>query len=149
MHGLLQGRPRGAEDRTSPASSRLLHPERWRPTRIIHFQKPLSQYQTCHQSVREGEAQEPHKLEWGNCKPGILYQRGSLPLMPAPASFSPSCREPRGSPAFLPVSTECGEGEDRDTNGGELDGRDELAAHLPKEPLLGEIPWGIHGHTGH
>ena len=76
--------------------------------------------------------------------------RGASPFTPAAPSLSPRCSElRRGSPAFLPVSAEGSEGEDGDANRSELDGRDEFAAHLPKEPLLGEIPGGVHGHAGH
>lgn len=48
----------------------------------------------------------------------------------------------------LPVGAESSESKYRHPHGGELDDRDQFAAHLPEHPLVKEVARGIHGDTG-
>lgn len=51
-------------------------------------------------------------------------------------------------PRHLPVGGQCGEGEHWDPHWGQLYEGDQLAAHPTKEPLIGQVPAGIHRGTG-
>lgn len=122
-------------------SSCFWHPGRWSQMHTL-LQKPFNLISDM-PSVR---GKETYGQLTGGTKrtetQRYFSQRSVLPFLLAWASQA-------DSPAFLPVSAESSQCEDRDTYRGELDGRDELAAHLPKEPLLREVAGGIHWHTGH
>ena len=55
---------------------------------------------------------------------------------------------PSPRPLPLPVGAERSESEDGHPHGGELDHRDELAAHLPEHPLVEEVARGVHRDAG-
>ena len=63
----------------------------------------------------------------------------------AQVGFRPS---PRPRPLPLPVGAEGSESEDGHPHGGELDHRDEFAAHLPEHPLVEEVARGVHRDAG-